>query len=605
MSNKNWQKSASVIRRARFDDVNCVMYVNGTAQFPVTELSSDKNEELLGNSRHDYNQPNIDHTNETAIRRLRKENHNLKKTLSRRWSSRSRSSMVSHMLTTDDEEQDDADDSLYLLRETSTLHGLRDVLLSSSGRLRSIWVIIVILAIVLTLHGCYQIILEFSNERIVVSYFIKEAPGLELPDIVVCPYNRFNSTFLREHGFDFKLAQYIEASYPSNLPTIGSLKERWHEDILADVDQLDAQLEFVLEQLGNISYVEFLHKASLRCEAFFDEHLCENISVVLTSAGACYRVQMDNQKVAGYGNGGSLVITLPEDEYNPGLNNFPNEGVIIKLAEKNKGIDNDLTFVPSGVHAIMPLQGTEYDFMNSPPKYECNEDLYSNYSRVWCFETCLIEEYEDICKCSPAPSQQPKYPKNICTAKQLYGCFLKEHNGTTWNVEKCTKKCRAPCKSWTYGQKLSYSPFTRKKNWGELFGNEEEFKRLQRTIILDVYYSTLDFTCIKHVVAMPLQSLIAQIGGQFSLWAGGSLISLCQIVIYLTRFFLSKCEGRKAHNPKNKKKSTSSNNGTNETTNPKRNGKLMNVEVVRRGGGQPVTTTKQNDRHQDKQLPPL
>ncbi|RCN30517.1 hypothetical protein ANCCAN_23711 [Ancylostoma caninum] len=41
---------------------------------------------------------------------------------------------------------------------------------------------------------------------------------------------------------------------------------------------------------------------------------------------------------------------------------------------------------------------------------------------------------------------------------------------------------------------------------------------------------------------MPLQSVIAQIGGQFSLWAGGSLISICQIVIYLSRYLLSRCE---------------------------------------------------------------
>lgn len=70
---------------------------------------------------------------------------------------------------------DDNDDSLYLLRETSTLHGLRDVMLSSSGRLRMVWVLIVILALFMTFQGCYQIMDEYSMRRIVVSYFIQEA----------------------------------------------------------------------------------------------------------------------------------------------------------------------------------------------------------------------------------------------------------------------------------------------------------------------------------------------------------------------------------------------------------------------------------------------
>ncbi|CAJ0933823.1 unnamed protein product, partial [Mesorhabditis belari] len=46
---------------------------------------------------------------------------------------------------------------------------------------------------------------------------------------------------------------------------------------------------------------------------------------------------------------------------------------------------------------------------------------------------------------------------------------------------------------------------------------------------------------------MPLQSLIAQIGGQFSLWAGGSLISLLQLVIYLSRHFYHRCHRAVRH----------------------------------------------------------
>lgn len=54
------------------------------------------------------------------------------------------------------------------------------------------------------------------------------------------------------------------------------------------------------------------------------------------------------QEASGFGNGDRYIIDLPEEFYNPGINQMINSGVIIKLAEQGKGIDNDLTFLPAG-----------------------------------------------------------------------------------------------------------------------------------------------------------------------------------------------------------------------------------------------------------------
>ena len=45
--------------------------------------------------------------------------------------------------------------------------------------------------------------------------------------------------------------------------------------------------------------------------------------------------------------------------------------------------------------------------------------------------------------------------------------------------------------------------------------NGTQKESLKRTIVLDVFYEQLEYTRIKHVVAMPLPSLIAQIGGMY------------------------------------------------------------------------------------------
>lgn len=116
------------------------------------------------------------------------------------------------------------------------------------------------------------------------------------------------------------------------------------------------------------------------------------------------------------------MITLPKHLYNPGVNQMLNDGIIVKLTEPNHGIDHDITFIPAGTHAIMPLSATLYDFINDPPRYSCIEKSDSNYSRLLCFEECLIEQSEEECNCSLIPTVNPR-KSEICTAKQIFGCF--------------------------------------------------------------------------------------------------------------------------------------------------------------------------------------
>ncbi|CAL2049793.1 hypothetical protein CAEBREN_06878 [Caenorhabditis brenneri] len=582
------KQAYSTIRRTRFDE-SCVMYMNGNRpETTVVRSHSLTQSQSLSDSA------------ESALRRLRKENHCLKKTLSRRWSGRSRASTRSQEPTdvsSLSDSSDDNDDSLYLLRETSTLHGLRDVMLSSSGRLRFVWVLIVFCALVMTFQGCHQIMDEYSMRRIVVSYFIQEADSIWVPDVVVCPYNRFNQSYFKANNVSFELAQFLELSFPSIELPFENL-QLITEELISKIDSLDFQLEDLLRR-KNMTYVQFLQEASLGCDAFFrDPARCTNITEMMTSAGKCFRIAGVKQEAAGFGNGDRYIIDLPEEFYNPGINQMINSGVIIKLAERGQGIDNDLTFLPAGVHAIMPLLGTQFEFMNDPPRYECEEDPHKNYSRVHCYEDCLTSEAQKTCQCSPAAAHNPGHPDRICTATLLYHCFFPnlftdEGKIPKAKVDACKKKCKAPCHAWNYNKQVSYSNIPSEASRALI--PKEEYEKMKRRIILDIYYAQLDYTVIKHVVAMPLSSLIAQIGGQFSLFAGGSLISLCQIVIYTARYVLHKfCgvkskrkgrretredqEARHRRGRRRKRDDTSSNRSTSKPHNG--NGNVVNIEMV-------------------------
>ncbi|CAJ0583035.1 unnamed protein product, partial [Mesorhabditis spiculigera] len=470
---------------------------------------------------------------------LEREHQKLKKKLaSTKRSFRSKSPRRRSSTALDDDDSD-GDDSWKLLKENTNVHGLKDLFFTSSCKLKVTWMLLLILAGILTVHGCYTIIMEYLLGRVVVSYFIYEAPELLVPDIVICPFNRFNRSYLTSLNVSAGFAQYLELSFP--FQPIHPFQESTINEIANNLDFYETEREQLFQRL-NITYKEFLDKAALDCSAFFqDTSKCESATYVSSSAGRCFRLPGGVQYRDGFDSGDRIIINLPIDLYALGANQIPNDGVIVKLVEQGRGIDHDFTFVPPGVHAVFPISAVKYEFMHDPPAYMCQEQTNQSYSKVYCFEKCLLQNAENLCNCSLAGDTSPRKTE-VCTTTQYYDCFLKSFENVNFTelTKFCRSQCPPPCTYWAYDKHVSYAKFP-SQSARFFVPTDEDWERLKSTIIIDVYYKDLQYTVIKHVIAMPLQSLIAQIGGQFSLWAGGSLISLLQLVIYLSRHFYHRC----------------------------------------------------------------
>ncbi|GMT36203.1 hypothetical protein PFISCL1PPCAC_27500, partial [Pristionchus fissidentatus] len=328
------------------------------------------------------------------------------------------------------------------------------------------------------------------------------------------------------------LRQYVELSYPGL--TKHSFQFNMMKRIVTNMAALDDQLNELLRRLDT-TFTKFITQATLPCTAFLSEEECSRAEEALTFAGKCFRIPGKIQILPGYGMGRTVIVNLPIQFYHLGSNNFANDGLIIKLAASNKGIDNDLSFVPAGVHSLISITATKYSFLNDPPKYTCEEGDNRNYSRVWCYDACLTERAEQTCNCSLTASMD-KMHTNLCTPKELFNCYYNnvDHGSTPQNVKKqqeCKKRCTAPCEYWTYSKTVSYSKFPA-EHARELMQSDEEFDALKRTVVIDAFYTELEYTVIKHIRNLPLSSAIAQFGGQLSLWAGASVMSMAQLVIY-------------------------------------------------------------------------
>lgn len=184
--------------------------------------------------------------------------------------------------------------------------------------------------------------------------------------------------------------------------------------------------------------------------------------------------------------------------------------------------------------------------MDDPPRFECLTSAAVNYSRVDCFDECFVEAAQNFCRCAMVGNfNRHKLP--LCTTNQFASCifsYLKKQFEASTDSEhyffNCRQRCKPRCTYWQYQSAISYSKFPSEEA-REFAKSEEEWTRMKNTIIVDLYYEKLEFTRIKHYRAMTIHGFIANLGGQYSLWLGGSILTLMQLIVFLFNYALGKC----------------------------------------------------------------
>lgn len=109
-----------------------------------------------------------------------------------------------------------------------------------------------------------MIIIQFIEHPVVISYFVKDAgQNLTLPDVIICPFNRFNKTFLEQVNITGELAQYLELTYPS--PAQFQFQQRLMSKHIdeSQIDAYDNELKEILRKMGNISFNDLMKQVGI------------------------------------------------------------------------------------------------------------------------------------------------------------------------------------------------------------------------------------------------------------------------------------------------------------------------------------------------------
>lgn len=427
---------------------------------------------------------------------------------------------------------------LYSFCLRTTYHGLLDIYQAKGVIPKLFWSTLVLAATIATVSGCYSILHQYCKSPLLVSYIMRTSLERQLPDIAICPFAQYDAKFMAgdPHGAS-TVAENVKHAYKTAF-------RHGYDAQKPEFYQSNMQMRSLMAS-HDWSFSETMRQDAADCSSLIRYcytpsrkgfyNCCEQASPVYSGYGKCFRIRGEMQLTSGYDFGIAVVVRVPNSSRDTTA-----MGISVRLAERDRGFGNDLSFIPAGVHALMPLRSVLYNFVNMPPRYRCVEEEEENYVPEQCIDQCVFDLPQRYCNCSHLTSTQHRLA--ACTPYQLYSCLYKQvellRNTTVFRA--CRQKCRPPCTYWEYYPTVSYAYFP-----GEAHIDYHGLADMRGHVVLNVFYERLEYPVVKHVPAMSVPQFVANLGGQLGLWVGGSVLTLAQMLIFLGQYSWRALQGKR------------------------------------------------------------
>ena len=414
--------------------------------------------------------------------------------------------------------------------ESTTAHGVARIFTGKSMIRRLFWLIIVLAAAGVCLNNIIDRIRFLVSDPTSTTISVTRRTTLTFPAVTVCNLNSFRIEALEERNLTEVIQTAIFLVTEEEAPSCESVISQSDNLIRTTYEELAMQARHSVENFIGACYF-----AGEPCG-----DMTEVFEPIFTSLGICYTFNSRNMKSllqskgTGQRQGLQLLVNVNQSEYAT-----PEDaGVKIAIhAQSEPPMPDDRGIgVPTGRNAFISIkERTIQD--NTGRSCTPVEDLsslnflqgeYDTYSESACLVDCVHTSTADTCNCIVARSfyspDNPRYSQlPNCTLDEIC-CIVNEL------IQPSECSCPAACTSISYETAVSYSYFPAEyisEQFASVSGVPVNFFPTN-LLQISVYFETLNIETQTTNRAYSFVALLSDIGGQFGLFLGVSVISIME-----------------------------------------------------------------------------
>ncbi|XP_048380577.1 amiloride-sensitive sodium channel subunit alpha-like isoform X1 [Stegostoma tigrinum] len=249
---------------------------------------------------------------------------------------------------------------------------------------------------------------------------------------------------------------------------------------------------------------------------------------------------------AGKDHGLSLVLRIEQNNSIPFLSTAAGARMMVHDRGRSPFMEDGGFDIRPGLETSVSMRKEVVSRLGGPYS-DCTENgsdvrvrnLYkSDYTQQTCVRSCFQLTMVSRCGCAyyyyplPAGAEYCNYNKHIAWGH----CYYRLAQEFTDDVLGCFKTCRKPCKQTEYQMTAGYAnwpsknsmswmnPLFQKKNHSTPSNSRKELAKL------NLFFRELNYKSMRETPAMPVALMLANLGSQWSLWLGSSVMSVLEMV---------------------------------------------------------------------------
>ncbi|XP_072410691.1 epithelial sodium channel subunit alpha-like isoform X1 [Chiloscyllium punctatum] len=267
--------------------------------------------------------------------------------------------------------------------------------------------------------------------------------------------------------------------------------------------------------------------------------------------GNCYTFNGINSSTqwessqAGKDHGLSLVLRIEQNDSIPFLSTAAGARMMVHARGRSPFMEDGGFDIRPGLETSISMRKEVVSRLGQPYS-DCTENgsdvkvhnLYkSDYTQQTCVRSCFQLTMVSRCGCAyyyyplPSGAEYCNYNKHTSWGH----CYYRLAKEFTDDVLGCFKICQKPCKQTEYQMTAGYANWPSKNSlsWmNPIFLNQHRSATSNRKELakLNLFFRELNYKSMRETPALPVAVMLANLGSQWSLWLGSSVMSVLEMV---------------------------------------------------------------------------